>query len=117
MPLQFASRSLSDPEKKFPPLEGEALAIIWALDKFRLWTEGHEIILYTDHKPLQYIFTNPGTGGKLIRWALQLQQYDLTIKYIEGKENKLADAVSRMPTGEITSPQGNDAFEVPHYLF
>jgi|PlaIllAssembly_1097288.scaffolds.fasta_scaffold759558_1 hypothetical protein len=52
MPLQFASRSLTDSEKKFPPLEGEALAIIWALDKFRLWTEGHQIILYTDHKPL-----------------------------------------------------------------
>ena len=46
MPLQFASRSLTDSEKKFPPLEGEALAIIWALDKFRLWTEGHQIILY-----------------------------------------------------------------------
>ena len=41
MPLQFASRSLMDSEKKFPPLEREALAIIWALDKFRLWTEGH----------------------------------------------------------------------------
>ena len=52
MPLQFASRSLTDSEKKFPPLEGEALAIIWALDKFRLWTEGHQFILYTDHKPL-----------------------------------------------------------------
>ena len=55
---------------KYPPLEGEALAIVWALEKFRLWTEGHEIILHTDHKPLQYIFKNPGTGGKLIRWAL-----------------------------------------------
>lgn len=52
LPLQFASRCLTEAETKYPPLEGEALAIVWALEKFRLWTEGHEIILHTDHKPL-----------------------------------------------------------------
>jgi hypothetical protein len=70
LPLQFASRSLTDQEQRYPPLEGEALAIIWGLDKFRLYTEGHKIILHTDHKPLQYIWDNPTSAGKLVRWAL-----------------------------------------------
>ena len=72
LPLQFASRSLTDQEKRYPPLEGEALAIVWGLDKFRLYTEGYPIHLYTDHKPLQYIFDNPDSKPKLVRWALRL---------------------------------------------
>lgn len=72
LPLQFASRSLTEQEKRYPPLEGEALAIVWGLEKFRLYTEGHPIHLYTDHKPLQYIFENPDSKPKLVRWALRL---------------------------------------------
>ena len=61
------------------------MAIVWALDKFRLYTEGHQIILATDHRPLRFIFENPQSKPKLIRWALQLQGYDLKLEYIEGK--------------------------------
>lgn len=39
------------------------------------------------------------------------------IKYIEGKENKVAGAASRLPVGEITPPLDEEAFEVPHMLF
>ena len=50
----------------------------------------------------------------MIRWALKLQTYDLEVDYIEGKQNVIADALSRLPTGKVTPPEGEDAFELDH---
>ncbi len=86
------------------------------LEKFRLYTEGHPITLYTDHKPLQYIFENPDSKPKLVRWALRLQQYDLTIEYIKGKANVVADAASRLPVGSPSAPMDDEVFELGHDL-
>ena len=107
---------MTDTESRYPPLEGEALAIVWALDKFRLWTEGHKIVLVTDHRPLQYIWQNPNNQAKLIRWALRLQTYDMDLSYITGKENVLADASSRFPGPDQSPPRDEDAFDIPHPL-
>lgn len=43
-------------EIKYPPLEDEASAIIWVLHNFRLWNEDHQIVLHTEHEPLQCLF-------------------------------------------------------------
>ena len=72
MPIQFLSRALTDTEKKYPAIEGEALAIVWALERFRYMIEGCEIHLVTDHRPLEFIFAGLSTKPKLMRWALRL---------------------------------------------
>ena len=48
------------------------MAIVWALDKFKIYTEGQPIKLVTDHRPLKFIFENSQSKPKLIRWALKL---------------------------------------------
>ena len=89
---------------------------MWSLDKFRLYTEGHKIKLVTDHRPLQYIFENTESKSKLVRWALRLQTYDLEISYIKGKENVVADALSRLPVQLPSAPIDEDAFDFEHAM-
>ena len=52
--------------------------------------------MYTDHKPLVWLMTHKDTSGRLIRWALQLQEYDIEFNYREGKANANADCFQEL---------------------
>ena len=54
-----------------------------------------KIILFSDHNPLQFAVSNVPKSAKLQRWALELQSYDITVKYIKTDENVVADWLSR----------------------
>ena len=51
--------------------------------------------IYTDHNPLIFISKMSGKNQRILRWSLELQKYNLDINHIRGKENVLADALSR----------------------
>ena len=57
LPVAYASRSLSPAEKKYSQLEKEALAVIFSVRKFHDYVYGRKFILYSDHKPLQYLLS------------------------------------------------------------
>lgn len=95
-PIAFASRTLSDTESRYATNEKEALAIIWAVNKFKPYLYGQKFTLITDHKPLTFIKTSD-KNSKILRWRLDLENYDYDIKYKEGKSNVVADALSRIP--------------------
>eukprot|EP00253_Pinus_taeda_P005544 PITA_05544 len=58
---------------------------------------GYHVILYTDHSNIKYLANKPITNGKITRWLILLQEFDITIKDRPGKENHVADFLSRMP--------------------
>ena len=84
-PLAFASHKLSGSQCAWSTIEREAYAIIWALDKFRDLVFGSKITVVCDHNPLQYIRDCAPKSAKLLRWSLALQEFDLEIKYSEGR--------------------------------
>ena len=51
-PIAYASRSLSETERRYAQIEKEALAIAWACDKFAMYLLGKRFQVETDHKPL-----------------------------------------------------------------
>ena len=53
----YASRSLTDTEKRYSQTEREALALVWACERFHAWLFGSDFELLTDHKPLETIFS------------------------------------------------------------
>ena len=95
-PVALASRKLLTSESHCSTIEKECLATVWAIQKFQNFLYGKEFILETDHLPLldlgkaQY-----GQNGRLMRWALVLQQYQFTLRAIKGSENVGADFLSR----------------------
>ena len=94
-PVCYASRKLQDREKKYAIPEKECLAIIWAVNKFYSYIHGVEFILQTDHHSLQYLNKSKFYNARLMRWAMALQPFRMSIQYIKGRENVGADLLSR----------------------
>jgi len=90
--ITFASRKLLTIECHYSTTEKERLAIIWAVQEFQNFLYGKSFILETGHQPLLYLGkAQYGQNGRLMRWALVLEQYQFTVKAINGSENVAAD--------------------------
>lgn len=106
--IACASRTLSKFERNYTVSEKEALAIIWALKKFRVYLWGHKIIIHTDHKALTFLKDCKLLNGRLTRWALYLSQFDYEIVYVKGSENMVADCLSRLPENMTNLPSNSN---------
>jgi hypothetical protein len=96
--VSTASRVLTETERKYTTSEQELLAVVYALQKFRIFVIGHSVIIYSDNKALTFLKKCNLNSGRITRWVMQLQEYDLTINHIKGTENFFADTLSRNPT-------------------
>lgn len=94
--ISYASKSLSDVEKRYAQTEKEALALVWATERFHYYLYGREQELITDHKPLEVIFGSKSKPcARIERWVLRLQSYKYKVIYRPGKSN-IADPISRL---------------------
>ena len=94
-PVAYASKKLTDRERKYAVEEREALALIWGIQKFHRYIYGREFTMETDHLGLQYLKTGNIRNARVMRWSLALQDYKFKVKYIKGSENSMADYLSR----------------------
>jgi hypothetical protein len=104
-PIAFASRCLSDSERKKCISEKECIAIIYAIEKFRIYIEGMHFKLVTDHLALQWLYSKRNLSNRLEYMALFIQDLDMEIVYKPGKLHKDVDALSRYP---IDSAEGDE---------
>jgi len=95
--LGYASRTLKPPEKRYSTTEIEALALVYCCNKFRQYILGNKTFILTDHHALTFLKQCRLTSGRLTRWTLALQEYELEIIYIPGRENVIADTLTRYP--------------------
>ncbi|GFS58116.1 retrovirus-related Pol polyprotein from transposon 297 [Trichonephila clavipes] len=102
-PIEYASRLLTPAERNYSTTEREALAVFWALKKFHGYIEGTEKTVASDHKPLKWLLNLKSPTGRLARWALEIQSYNLKLHYTPGKANVVADMLSRLVTQEEES--------------
>ena len=94
-PIAYASKSLSSAQKAYSVIERECLAILWSLDKFYAYLYGKKFTIQTDHQPLAYLKTAKISNTRLMRWAIKLQPFNLSIEAITGTNNVGADYLSR----------------------
>ena len=96
-PVYYLSHHLSDTQQRWPVIEKECYAIVFALEKFRPYLEGTRFKIYSDHAPLKYIDSANNRNAKLQRWAVKISSFGGQIDYIKGKSNVVADFLSRVP--------------------
>lgn len=100
-PFQYASRTMTSSERQYSACEREALAVIFALRKFRLYLlSSNPFTLLTDQKALRSAFAKKDVHGRLARWLDFIAEYDFEIEYRNGSSNKAADFLSRIQHGE-----------------
>jgi len=95
-PVFFCSKILGKSERNWDIVEKEAYAIFYSIIRLKHFLLGRKFIVFSDHKPLEYIFNNEKSSPKVLRWKLQLQEFDFTVKHCQGKFNTVADCLSRI---------------------
>ena len=89
--VYYASKTLNQAERNYTTTENELLAVVYALDKFRAYLVGSDIIIFTDHSALKYLLTKQNAKSRLFRWVLLLQESNMQIRDKKGVENAVAD--------------------------
>ncbi|OIR56751.1 MAG: uncharacterized protein A8A55_2499, partial [Amphiamblys sp. WSBS2006] len=126
--VKTVSRTLSPAEKNYGITELECLSVVWTLEKFRYYLVGRQFKVVTDHRALEWLDSHKDSNSKLMRWALQLQDFgDFTIQFRAGKDHGNADGISRLPEKilaldsnetqtvlDVHSKLGHAAAEVTH---
>ena len=104
-PIAYFSRKMNDTERRYATHDKELLALILAIDHWRCYLEGseHPITLRSDHRSLQHLSTQPNLNARQVRWVEKLSEFDFVIGYVPGKENAVADALSRRADYEPTT--------------
>lgn len=95
-PIAYYSRTLNSAERNYSTIEKELLAIIDSTKHFRPYLYGQKFLIETDHNPLVWLSKIKEPNSRLIRWKLKLEEFNFEIKYKKGKENLVADALSRI---------------------
>ena len=96
VPICYASRSLTDCERRYSQTEKEALALVWACERYHAYIYGMRFDLVTDHKPLEVIYgPRSKPSARIERWVIRLQPYDFRVVYAPGQSN-VADPLSRL---------------------
>ena len=102
--ISYASKTLDQAQSNYTTTEKELLSIVYALDKFRQYLLGAKVIIFTDHAAIKYLLSKKDSKPRLIRWMLLIQEFDIEIRDKSGKENLVADHLSRIILSEDSTP-------------
>jgi hypothetical protein len=94
-PIAYSSRLLSPAERKYAIYEKECLAVVYGCEKYRSYLEHKEFHLTTDNQALAWLLKQTREFGRIGRWVLRLAPFKFKVGLIKGKENVVADCLTR----------------------
>ena len=113
--IYYHSQVLTSAQRKYDPIELEALAIWLCFQRMRSYLMGRNIIIYTDHCPLCNMMNKAVRNRRVDRISMLLQEYNIeNIIHIKGKQNCLADYLSRNPIMRDEEEIFNEDYGIGH---
>jgi hypothetical protein len=103
--IAYYSRALTDTEKRYHTFLQEALALVAACRKFRVYLLYKKFTVYTDHQALLKFKNTQHPDAKSIRWSIYLSDFDFEIHHRKGVNNTDGDALSRPPIVHVRNTQ------------
>ncbi|KAH0680971.1 hypothetical protein KY290_023159 [Solanum tuberosum] len=97
----YDSRQLKVHEKNYPTHDLELAAVVFSLKIWRHYLYGVHVDVFTDHKSLQYVFSQKDLNLRQRRWLELLKDYDMSVLYHPGKANVVADELNRLSMGTM----------------
>ena len=94
-PVAFYSKKLTPAESGYHVTDLELMGVYLGCMKWRHSLHGNVCHIYTDHEPLVYIFVQPHLNACQARWLERLAELNLEVHYEPGKDNIVADVLSR----------------------
>ena len=116
-PVAFVSRGLTGAESRYGTTERELLAVLWAIDRFRVYIQDAKFRVVTDHANLQWLFRQR-RSGRIGRWVLRLMEYDFDVVHKAGHKHVVPDALSRIvrPRSVQEMIRDAEATDIPESL-
>ena len=101
--VYYLSRTLVGAESRYPMIEKECLALVFAIQKMRHYLVGQTIYVISNINPVRVFMTQPASmNWRLARWALLLSQYDLYFKQQKSvKGRAICDFLAENPTKDV----------------
>ena len=93
--IAYFSRKLKDAESRYAPIDLEALAVVEGVRVFDPYVYGHKFVVYTDHRPLTYVFSRRTKSPRMSRFAHELSFYNYRLVYKQGASHHVPDLLSR----------------------
>ena len=95
-PVSYMSKKFNPHQRNYSTVEKETLALILALEHFDVYLGHNPVKVLTDHNPLVFLNKMKNSNQRLLRWSMALQERDLDIQHVKGKDNVVPDALSRV---------------------
>lgn len=83
--IYFVSKNLTPSKLNYTITEKNFLDVIYVINKFRNYITHYEFFVHTDHSAIQYVMNKPVTNGRITRWLLLLEEFDVTVLDMLGK--------------------------------
>jgi len=91
----YLNKKLHKHQRNYSMMEKEAFGLLFATRALGVYFGSLPVVVYTHHSPLQFLRRMSNFNQKLLRWNLELKEYNLTIKHWPGRDNILPDLLSR----------------------
>ena len=97
-PVIYVSRTFTPAEERYSTIERELLGVLFAMERLHNYVFGEPVRVQTNHKPLEMIWKKSvATASPILQQLLlRLARYEIQVEYICGKDNSIADALSRV---------------------
>jgi hypothetical protein len=91
----WMGKKLTSSEANYCTRDQELLAVLYCIERARMFLYGRKFTVRSDHLNLLWLYEND-VSGRIARWAAKLSAYDFKIEHIKGKDNIVADGISRI---------------------